>query len=167
MRQKDFRQNEMQLTKCILEDLCCAFDAIARTLSFSKQIEKWAVFLDYGKLNLEPKPLNLENKGLSLFIDSHLTFEEYIDVIQGKVCVGTLYTIYSNYAYLPQPIKCRLTYAVLMTQILYGLQVVSDAIAYIFLCSMSTVFAEGLISRSMLGASWDECLGNLQPIALF
>lgn len=61
MRQKDCRQNEMKVTKCILENLCSAIDAIARTLSLGKQIERKAVFLGREKLHLQPKSLNLEH----------------------------------------------------------------------------------------------------------
>lgn len=61
---------------------------------------------------------------LGVLLDSRLLFKPHIDTLSGKVW-GALRRIYCTNVYLPLRIKLRLAHALLMSQVLYGLEVVS------------------------------------------
>lgn len=69
-------------------------------------------------------------KCLGIYLDKCLNFETHIDNISWKVS-GLVRQLYSTNIYLPQRIKLRLAHAVLMPQILYGLEVFSGSMNYI------------------------------------
>lgn len=71
-------------------------------------------------------------KCLGVIIDKKLSFEPHINYVHSKVC-GVLRRLYSLSIYLPPWVKKRLAHALLMPQIIYGLEVISGTPACNFL----------------------------------
>ena len=63
---------------------------------------------------------------LGIILDCELSFSYHADLISGKVW-GILRRIYSTNIYLPFRVKVKLAHALLMPQILYGLEVISGS----------------------------------------
>lgn len=89
--------------------------------------------MPFGNMNVNLPQINIPfrytsieivdlHKSLGIHIDRNHIFKKHIDV--------HLRSIYSNYAYLPVPIKYVL--ALMMLQILCGLEVVSGTTTYVF-----------------------------------
>lgn len=64
---------------------------------------------------------------LGVVLDCKLSFKSHIDALVGKVW-GSLRKIYCTHIFLPFHVKRRLAQALLMSQVLYGLEVVSCTI---------------------------------------
>lgn len=67
---------------------------------------------------------------LGVIIDNKLSFRNHIDILSGRIW-GSLRKIYNAQIFLPQHVKRRLVYATLMSQITYGLEVISGTAGYL------------------------------------
>lgn len=72
-----------------------------------------------------------QHKCLGVVLDSRLSFKPHIDALSGRVW-GTLRRIYSTNVFLPVHVRLRLVHALLMSQVLYGLEVISGTIGINF-----------------------------------
>lgn len=71
------------------------------------------------------------HKILGVIVDNELSFRQHIDALSGRVCF-LLRKIYSAKLYMPLRIRKYLAHAVLMSNILYGLEVISGCIGISF-----------------------------------
>lgn len=68
-----------------------------------------------------------QHRCLGVVIDCELSFKFHIDTLSGRVW-SSLRKIYSSNIYLPLRVKQRLAHALLMSQVLYGFEVVTGTI---------------------------------------
>lgn len=72
------------------------------------------------------------HKCLGIIIDRKLSFTQHINIVHHRI-YGILRRLYSVSIYLPHCIKKRLSHALLMPQILYGIEVISGINSFNFL----------------------------------
>lgn len=70
-----------------------------------------------------------QHKCLGVILDSKLSFGPHIDALAGKIW-GSLRKLYRTNIFLPLHTKQRLSHAILMSQVLYGLELVSGTINF-------------------------------------
>lgn len=80
------------------------------------------IFLGSSQINFVD-----HHKCLGIILDSKLSFKNHIDVLSGKIW-GSLRRLYRTNIYMPFSVKQRLAHAILMSQVTYGLEVVSGAV---------------------------------------
>lgn len=69
---------------------------------------------------------------LGIVLDNSLSFESHINIVCGRVW-GALRKMYSTNIFIPFSVKQKIAHAVLMSQVLYGLEVVSGTIGVNFI----------------------------------
>lgn len=115
---------------------------------------------------------------LGIVIDSDLSFKHHIDALSGKVW-SSLRRLYSTNLYLPIRVRFRVAHAILMSQVIYGLEIFSGTIGIYLnrlkrIVNTITRFVYSVPRRSrisshlkrFLGCSFDNFL-NLRSLLLF
>ncbi|XP_075151199.1 uncharacterized protein LOC142225310 [Haematobia irritans] len=103
------------------------------------------LFLGYERIEFVDR-----HRCLGVVLDSELSFQFHIDALSGRIW-STLRRISSSNLFLPLNVRLKLAHSLLMSQVLYGLEVISGCSGQLFAKLRRTVNVAELWSEAICG----------------